>query len=182
MKQWRLILGVTASVVLVTFLSTMVLGAGTGAVKVRQPKSVEKKADIMDTIAKMESLKTLASAIKKADMAEDLKGKGPFTILAPNDAAWKKIPADRLAKLLNAETDAGKERLATRVGAQVFAGKLTLADLKKADLEDAGGKSLKVTTTEDGKLKIGRATVIKGDIECSNGIIHVVDAVFAPGP
>ncbi len=172
MKQWRLILGVTASAVLVAFLSTMVLGAGAEA----------KKADVVDTVAKMENLKTLATAIKDADLAEELKKKGPFTILAPTDAAWKKIPADRLAKILSAKTDAGKQRLAEKVGLHVLEGKFTLADLKKTDAVSprSGAADLRVTTTEDGKLKIGTATVTKGDIECSNGIIHIIDTVLVP--
>lgn len=172
MKQWRLILGVTTSAVLVAFLATMVLGAGAEA----------KKADVVDTIAKMENLKTLASAIKDSGLTEELKGKGPFTILAPSDAAWKKIPEARRAKLLGTKNEGNKERLASRVRAQVFDRKIKAADLAKAELEDAAGKTLKVTTTKDGKLKIGTATVITADIECSNGIIHVVDTLLPPGP
>jgi len=132
----------------------------------------EEKKDIVDTAVSAESFKTLVTAVKAADLVETLKGEGPFTVLAPTDEAFKKIPADTLKAVL-----ADKEKLKKILLAHVVKGKVLAADVVKLDGKKVNGFTVKVV---DGKVSIGEAHVVKTDIAASNGVIHVIDTVLMP--
>jgi uncharacterized surface protein with fasciclin (FAS1) repeats len=131
--------------------------------------------DLVDTAKGAGQFKTLVAAIKAAGLVETLKGDGPFTVFAPTDEAFAKVPKDKLEALLK-----DKKALTAVLTYHVVAGKVMAADVVKMDsAKTAEGKSLKITT-EDGKVKVDGARVVKTDIVCKNGVIHVIDAVLMP--
>ena len=143
-----------------------------------QAEQAEAEAkDIVDTAVAAGSFKTLVTALKAADLVETLKGEGPFTVFAPDDDAFAKLPAGTLTDLLRPEN---KAKLASILTYHVAAGKLMAADVVKKDsIETVQGSPLKVKC-EDDKVMVDGAIVTKTDIECSNGVIHVIDAVVTP--
>src|SRR3954471_14538407 len=132
--------------------------------------------DIVDTAVSAGSFKTLVAAVKAAGLVDTLKGEGPFTVMAPTDAAFAKLPEGTVESLLKPEN---KDKLVAILTYHVIPGKAMAADVVKLD-----GKSVK--TVEGSKVKIGvdgktvKAKVIKADIACSNGVIHVIDSVIMP--
>lgn len=132
--------------------------------------------DLVDT-AIAGHFKTLVAAAKAAGLVETLKGKGPFTVFAPTDEAFAKLPAGALDNLLKPEN---KEKLATLLKNHVVAGKVMAADVVKIhSAEMVGGHKATVKTT-DGKVMVDAAHVVKTDIAASNGVIHVIDTVMMP--
>jgi uncharacterized surface protein with fasciclin (FAS1) repeats len=135
-----------------------------------------KPKDIIDTAVGAGSFKTLAAALKAADLVETLKGKGPFTVFAPTDEAFAKLPAGTVEELLKPEN---KKKLTAILTYHVVAGKVNAADVVKLDsAKTVEGRSVKINA-EDG-VKINDAHVVKADIECSNGVIHIIDSVLIP--
>lgn len=133
--------------------------------------------DIVDTAVGAGSFKTLAAALKAADLVETLKGKGPFTVLAPTDDAFAKLPAGTVETLLKPENKAKLVKILTY---HVIGAKAMAADVvKMTSAKTVQGSEVKITVA-DGKVKVDGANVIKTDIECSNGVIHVIDAVIMP--
>jgi uncharacterized surface protein with fasciclin (FAS1) repeats len=133
--------------------------------------------DIVDTAVKAGSFKTLAAALKAAGLVETLKGKGPFTVFAPTDEAFAKLPAGTVETLLKREN---KDKLVAILTYHVVAGKVLAADvvkLTKAKTVQGSEVTIKVA---DGKVAIDNANVVKTDIACGNGVIHVIDAVMLP--
>ena len=133
--------------------------------------------DIVDTAVGAESFSTLVTAVKAAGLVDTLKGKGPFTVFAPTDAAFKKLPKGTVESLLEAKN---KDKLTQILTYHVVAGKVTAADvvkLKKA--ETIQGSPVKITVKGD-TVMINKAKVVTTDIQCSNGVIHVIDAVIVP--
>ncbi len=134
--------------------------------------------DIVDTAVEAGSFKTLATALTEAGLIETLKGKGPFTVFAPTDEAFAKVPKADLDALLK-----DKKKLAMVLTYHVVAGKVMAADVVK--MKD-GSKVKTVATKEftlglkDGNVMVDNAKVVKTDIECSNGVIHVIDSVILP--
>ena len=132
---------------------------------------------------------TLVAAVKAAGLADTLSGAGPFTVFAPTNAAFEKLPAGTVDTLLKPEN---KKMLTDVLTYHVVAGKMSAADLAKAI--EAGGGSAKLTTVEGGTLtatmsgntitltdeKGGKSTVTQGDVMQSNGVIHVVDTILMP--
>jgi len=117
------------------------------------------------------------TALKAADLVDTLKGEGPFTVFAPSDDAFAKLPEGTLDMLLKPEN---KAKLTAILTYHVASGKLMAADVAKQEsIKTVQGASLKVKT-EDGKVKIDGATVTKADTVCSNGVIHMIDAVVMP--
>ncbi len=135
------------------------------------------KKDIVDTAVGAGSFKTLVAAVKAAGLVETLKGEGPFTVFAPTDEAFKKLPEGTLESLLKPEN---KEKLVAILTYHVVPGKVLAADVVK--LEEAktvqGGK-VKIVV-KDGKVMVDGANVVKTDIMTSNGVIHVIDTVILP--
>jgi len=137
------------------------------------PTAAEEKMDIVDTAVSAGQFQTLVTAVKAAGLVDTLKGKGPFTVFAPTDAAFAKIPEDKLKAVL-----ADKELLKKILLAHVVVGKeVKAADVVKLNGEKVNGFEVKVA---DGKVAIGAANVVKTDIATSNGVIHVIDTVLIP--
>jgi uncharacterized surface protein with fasciclin (FAS1) repeats len=131
--------------------------------------------DIVDTAVGAGQFKTLVTAVKVADLVETLKGKGPFTVFAPTDAAFAKIPKEKLEALLK-----DKKALTDVLTYHVVPGKVMAADVVNLDsAKTVQGKSINIVT-KDGKVTINGANVLKTDIVCKNGVIHVIDAVILP--
>ena len=132
------------------------------------------RADIVDTAVSAGSFNTLAKALKEAGLIETLKGSGPFTVFAPNDAAFAKIPAEQLNALL-----ADKQKLAQVLTYHVVPGKVMAADVSSGQVKTVEGSPLSIDASGSG-VKVNDATVIKTDIVASNGVIHVIDTVVLP--
>lgn len=133
------------------------------------------KADIVDTAVAAGSFNTLVTAVKAADLVDTLKGAGPFTVFAPNDAAFAKIPAADLQALLK-----DKAALANVLTYHVVAGKVMASDVVKlTSAKTVQGQELKIAVKE-GVVYVDGAKVISTDIETSNGVIHVIDSVVLP--
>ena len=135
------------------------------------------KHDIVDTAVEAGSFKTLAAALDAAGLVETLRGKGPFTVFAPTDEAFAKLPKGTVADLLK---PANKDKLVGILTYHVVSGKVLAADvvkLKKAETVQGSEVRIKV---KGGKVKVDGANVVKTDIECTNGVIHVIDAVILP--
>ena len=133
--------------------------------------------DIIDTAVAAGSFKTLAAAVTAAGLVDTLKGAGPFTVFAPTDEAFAKLPDGTVAALLK-----DIPKLKAILTYHVVAGKVLAADVVKLDGKSAktvNGAEVKVTTTGGVKLN-GSANVVKTDIECTNGVIHVLDSVILP--
>lgn len=134
------------------------------------------KKDIVDTAMAAGSFKTLVAAVKAADLVETLKGDGPFTVFAPTDEAFAKLPAGTVEELLKPEN---KKKLTAILTYHVLSGKVMAADVKTMEAKTVQGDKAKVKVA-DGKVTIDKANVVKTDIEASNGVIHVIDAVIMP--
>jgi uncharacterized surface protein with fasciclin (FAS1) repeats len=131
-------------------------------------------ADIVDTAVGAGSFKTLVTALKAAALDEVLKGKGPFTVFAPTDEAFAKLPAEAVEALLK-----DKAKLTAVLTYHVVAGNVNAADvIKLKSAKTVQGQLVAIDATEG--VMIGNAKVVKADITCSNGVIHVIDTVLMP--
>jgi uncharacterized surface protein with fasciclin (FAS1) repeats len=134
------------------------------------------KADIVGT-AEAAGFNTLFAAVKAAGLVDALKGPGPLTVFAPTDEAFAKLPAGAVESLLKSEN---KEQLATVLKYHVVAGKVLSSDVVKlTSAKTLEGRDVKVAV-RDGKVLLNDSQVIKTDVEASNGVIHVIDAVLLP--
>jgi uncharacterized surface protein with fasciclin (FAS1) repeats len=132
------------------------------------------EADIVDTAVAAGSFKTLVTAVQAAGLVETLKGEGPFTVFAPTDEAFAKLPKGTVEGLL-----ADKEKLAAVLTYHVVSGSYKAADVVKArSLKTVQGQSVTIDTSDG--VKVDSANVIKTDIMTSNGVIHVIDSVILP--
>lgn len=137
----------------------------------------EEQKDIVDTAVAAGSFKTLAAALKAADLVDALKGDGPFTVFAPTDEAFAKLPEGTVDTLLKPEN---KDKLTAILTYHVAKGKAMAADVVAlSSLETLNGQRIEIKVTDEGVM-LNNAKVVKTDIECSNGVIHVVDAVLLP--
>ena len=139
---------------------------------------MEKQFDIVETALAAGKFSTLAAALGAAGLIQTLKGEGPFTVFAPTDDAFAKIPAETLSQLLQPEN---REKLTAILTYHVVAGRVTSHDVMNLDPDAAitlQGQTLKINT--DGGLKINDAKVITPDIAATNGVIHVIDSVLMP--
>ncbi len=128
--------------------------------------------DIVDVAAKAGSFNTLVAAVQAAGLVETLKGDGPFTVFAPTDEAFARLPAGTVETLLMPEN---KDQLVALLTYHVVPGKITSSDLLSVvQAETVGGKALPIG------LRVGEATVIQADVAASNGVIHAIDAVLMP--
>ena len=133
-------------------------------------------ADIVATAIGAGQFTTLVAAVKAAGLVETLQGPGPFTVFAPTDEAFKKLPAGTCETLLKPES---KSKLVDILTYHVVAGKVLAADL--GGLTEAAtvqGQKIKIDTKHG--AKVDNANVVKADIICDNGVIHVIDAVILP--
>lgn len=133
--------------------------------------------DVVDTAVAAGDFTTLVAAVKAAGLVETLKGDGPFTVFAPTDAAFAKLPAGTVETLLKPEN---KAKLAAILTYHVVPGKVMAADVVKVtEAKTVNGKSVSVKV-DGGTVMIDGAKVVKTDILCENGVIHVIDAVILP--
>ena len=132
--------------------------------------------DIVDTAVAAGQFKTLAAALTAAGLVDTLKGHGPFTVFAPNNAAFAKLPPGTLDDLLKPEN---KKKLAAILKNHVASGKIMAGDLKDGSVKMLGGEKVEVAT-DNGRVGFGGAKVLRADIPASNGVIHVIDTVVLP--
>ncbi|MFY0615591.1 MAG: fasciclin domain-containing protein [Hyphomicrobiaceae bacterium] len=135
------------------------------------------KKDIVDTAVSAGQFNTLVAAVKAAGLVETLKGKGPFTVFAPTDAAFKKLPKGTVEDLLKPEN---KAKLAAILTYHVVPGKVMSADIAGKKLQAASVQGQKISIDATKSVKVDGANVVKADIGTSNGVIHVIDAVILP--
>jgi len=152
--------------ILLVFLSSTALIASSHA-----------KMDIVDTAVKAGSFNTLVAAVQAAGLAETLKGEGPFTVFAPTDDAFAKLPAGTLDDLLKPEN---KDKLAAILTYHVVSGKVMAKDvMTMKEAKTVNGQSVMVSMEAE-TVMIDNAKVVNADIECTNGVIHVIDTVVLP--
>jgi uncharacterized surface protein with fasciclin (FAS1) repeats len=136
------------------------------------PRSV----DIVAVASGDPDFATLVAALSAADLVTVLQGKGPFTVFAPNNAAFAKLPPGTLDDLLKPEN---KKKLAAILKNHVASGKIMAGDLKDGSVKMLGGEKVEVAT-DNGRVGFGGAKVLRADIPASNGVIHVIDTVVLP--
>lgn len=129
--------------------------------------------DIVDTAVSAGNFKTLATALQAAGLVDTLKGKGPFTVFAPTDEAFAKIPKADLDALLK-----DKAKLTAVLTYHVVPSKVMAKDVKAGDAPTVNGKALKIST--DKGVMVNDSKVIKTDVAASNGVIHAIDTVLMP--
>jgi uncharacterized surface protein with fasciclin (FAS1) repeats len=135
--------------------------------------------DVVDTAVEAGQFKTLVAAVKAAGLVDTLKGDGPFTVFAPTDEAFAKLGDATIADLLKPENKAKLQAILTY---HVVPGRVLAADVVKLDGKDVKTVQGSAATVhvKGGKVMIGKANVVKTDIDCKNGVIHVIDAVILP--
>ena len=135
------------------------------------------KKDIVDTAVAAGDFKTLATALQAAGLVDTLKGPGPFTVFAPTDEAFAKLPAGTIEELLKPEN---KEKLVAILTYHVVPGKVMAKDvMKMTSAKTVNGKSVTIMD-QNGTVMVDNAKVVKADIADSNGVIHVIDSVILP--
>ena len=130
--------------------------------------------DIVDTAISAGSFNTLVTAVKAAGLVDTLKGTGPFTVFAPTDAAFAKIPKAQLDALL-----ADKAKLTAVLTYHVVPGTVMAKDVKAGKVPTVNGKALTISTS-GGNVMVDKSKVVKTDVVASNGVIHVIDTVLLP--
>ena len=132
--------------------------------------------DIVDTAVAAGSFKTLATALTTAGLVNTMKGAGPFTVFAPTDEAFAKLPAGTVETLLKPENH---DKLRGILTYHVVPGRVNAAEVVALTSKTVNGQSLKIAT-HNGGVTVDAANVVKTDIVCSNGVIHVIDSVILP--
>lgn len=133
------------------------------------------KKDIVDIAAGNKDFSTLVAAVKAAGLVDTLKGDGPFTVFAPTNEAFEKLPKGTVETLLKPEN---KEKLVKILTYHVVPGKVMAKDVKAGKVKTAAGAELTIAT--EGGVTVDKAKVVKTDIEAKNGVIHVIDTVVIP--
>ena len=163
-RSWWMVLAVVMAVV----------AAGWGGA-VATASSGQK--DVVDTAVSAGSFKTLAAALQAAGLVDTLKGPGPFTVFAPTDAAFAKLPAGTVESLLKPEN---KAKLTAILTYHVVPGRVMAAQVTgMSSAPTVNGKPLTIAV-ENGAVTVGGAGVVQTDLVCSNGVIHVIDTVMLP--
>jgi len=152
--------------------------AGTVAIALSlSAANAAEKADIVQTALSNGSFNTLVTAVKAAGLVDTLKGSGPFTVFAPTDDAFAKLPSGTLENLLKPEN---KKQLVAILTYHVVPGKVMSKDIagKRTEAKSVEGDSVSIDATNG--VKVDNAKVVKADVEASNGVIHVIDTVIMP--
>jgi uncharacterized surface protein with fasciclin (FAS1) repeats len=157
---------------MLTFTSLAIVAMLTAA-----PARAQQTQNIVDTAVAAGSFTTLAKALKAADLVATLEGPGPFTVFAPTDEAFAKLPAGTLENLLKPEN---KDKLRRILTYHVVAGEVRAADVVKLQSAKAVSGDTITVTARDGNVHVDGANVTKTDIDASNGVIHVIDTVILP--
>ncbi len=135
--------------------------------------SAAQAKDIVDTAVSAGTFKTLVAAVQAAGLVDTLKGKGPFTVFAPSDEAFAKLPAGTVDALLK-----DKAKLAAILTYHVVPGKVMAKDVKAGQVKTVNGQSITVKT--EGGVMVDGAKVVATDVGADNGVIHVIDSVIMP--
>lgn len=136
-----------------------------------------KEQTIVEVAAGNKDFSTLVAAVKAAGLVDTLSGKGPFTVFAPTNAAFEKLPKGTVETLLKPEN---KEKLIAVLTYHVVAGKVMAADVVKLEkAKTVQGQEVKIAANSEG-VKVNESKVVKTDIETKNGVIHVIDTVLLP--
>jgi uncharacterized surface protein with fasciclin (FAS1) repeats len=157
-------------------LATAVLAALTSSFTTQANAAAPAEENIVAVASANSDFSTLVAALSAAELVEALQGAGPFTVFAPNNAAFAKLPAGTVDDLLKPEN---KAKLTAILKNHVVAGKVMAADVKAGAVPTIGGGDV-VIAVADGSVKYGDATVIGTDVAASNGVIHVIDTVVLP--
>lgn len=158
------------------FLAAATLVISLSTATLAQPKSSTNK-DIVETAVAAGSFKTLATALQAAGLIDTLKSKGPFTVFAPTDEAFAKLPAGTVEELLKPEN---KEKLVAILTYHVVPGKVLAAQVTKLDSAKTVNGEVVAIRANGAAVTVDNAKVTKADILCSNGVIHVIDTVLMP--
>jgi uncharacterized surface protein with fasciclin (FAS1) repeats len=169
------ILSVAAIAAVVTLTPSLFAGECTAS-KAASTATHSAGKDIVAVAAGADNFKTLVAAVKAAGLVETLQGKGPFTVFAPNDAAFAKLPAGTVEGLLKPEN---RDKLVAILKYHVVPGKVLAADVKTMEARTAQGQSVKLKVSDAG-VTVDSAKVIKTDLLAENGVIHVIDSVILP--
>jgi uncharacterized surface protein with fasciclin (FAS1) repeats len=153
-------------------------GGGASGGGTKAPAAKPKEKNVIEQITEDSSLSKFAAALKAADLEATLKGSGPFTVLAPNDAAFAKLDATKWADL---QKPAAKAQLKAIIEGHILSGKKTAADIAKAtSLDGMGGVKHAVKLGDDKQPAIDGAKIVKSDVAGSNGLIDIIDTVLMP--
>jgi uncharacterized surface protein with fasciclin (FAS1) repeats len=161
-----------------SFVKTITAATAAVAMLVSVSVSAMSSKDIVDTAVSAGSFKTLVTAVKAAGLVKTLKGAGPFTVFAPTDEAFAKLPKGTLENLLKPEN---KAKLAAILTYHVIPGKVMAADISGKMLEVATVQGANISVNATDGVKINGASVVAADVGASNGVIHAIDTViFSP--
>jgi uncharacterized surface protein with fasciclin (FAS1) repeats len=160
----------------IRILTLTALVATTGFFGAAHADTKAPASDIVAVASGAGSFKTLVAAVKAAGLVETLQGAGPFTVFAPTDEAFAKLPKGTVEDLLKPEN---KEKLVAILTYHVIPGKVMAAEVKTMKAETVNGKELSITAA-GGTVTVDGATVVKTDVAASNGVIHVIDTVVLP--
>jgi len=156
---------------------TLLAAVGAGALALAGCGSTMSEPDIVDIAASNDDFSTLVAAVSAADLVETLKSDGPFTVFAPNNEAFAKLPEGTVATLLEPEN---KDQLTSILTYHVVAGKVMAADVVGLDsATTVNGKDVHIRV-KNGSVYVNKSKVIATDIVGSNGVIHVIDSVLLP--
>ena len=157
--------------------AVMMMGLAATAIADGHKGKMHMEKDIVDTAVSAGQFNTLAAALEAADLIGTLKGDGPFTVFAPTDAAFAKLPAGTVESLLLPEN---RDKLIAVLTYHVVPGKVMASQVVELDsAKTVNGSSVAIKVT-DGSVMIDGANVVKTDIKASNGVIHVIDSVILP--
>ncbi len=158
-------------------LTLALIGCLAATLVTQQAYAAKKGNDIVDTAVAADGFDTLVAAVKAAGLVDTLKSKGPFTVFAPTDAAFEKLPAGTVESLLKPEN---KDKLIAVLTYHVVPGEVKAAQVVKlSKATTVQGSDVKIKVKKGG-VKVDNANVVKTDIQCSNGVIHVIDTVILP--
>ena len=162
------------SVIRPALIALVALAALVAPLALAGPAKSGAKMDIVDTAVAAGNFKTLATALQAAGLIDTLKGEGPFTVFAPTDEAFARLPPGTVEGLLK-----NKAKLTEILTFHVVAGKVTASDVMKlSSAKTVSGKTVSIDTSDG--VRVGGARVVKADIAASNGVIHVIDTVLIP--
>ncbi len=151
--------------------------APTESAAASEPAMTEEPGTIVEVAAANPDFETLVAAVTAAGLVETLSGEGPFTVFAPTDDAFDALPAGVLDALLLPEN---KDALTSILTYHVVAGEVMAADVTEGDVETVEGSAIAITTPDNSVVINDSATVVAVDVDASNGVIHVIDAVLIP--
>lgn len=159
-----------------SFVKTLAI-ALVAALPLFATSAIAGQKDIVDTAVGAGKFTTLVTAVKAAGLVDTLKGKGPFTVFAPTDEAFARLPAGTVEDLLKPEN---KQKLTDILTYHVVAGKVMAADIagKKSEAKTVQGQSVSIDATDG--VKVAGAKVVTADVSASNGVIHIIDTVILP--